>query len=94
MLTARATQELTRFDLDLTGLKVTAVTVDRAQAAFRRDGQELVVTPRHALRKNQEFRVTVAYHGTPSPSPTPTARRTLDPHRRRRVPSRARRRAP
>ncbi|MGW7794183.1 hypothetical protein, partial [Streptomyces tricolor] len=71
VLTARATQELTRFDLDLTGLKVTAVTVDRAQAAFRRDGQELVVTPRHALRRNQEFRVTVAYHGTPEPVTDP-----------------------
>ncbi|MEV5173965.1 M1 family metallopeptidase [Streptomyces flaveolus] len=71
VLTARATQRLTRFDLDLAGLKVTAVTVDRAKAAFRRAGQELVVTPRHALRAGQEFRVTVAYHGTPKPVTDP-----------------------
>ncbi|MFE2102854.1 MULTISPECIES: M1 family metallopeptidase [unclassified Streptomyces] len=65
VLTVRATQKLTRFDLDLKGLKVTGVTVDRTAAGFRRDGQELVVTPRHTLRKDQEFRVTVTYHGTP-----------------------------
>ncbi|AYN42947.1 M1 family peptidase [Streptomyces dangxiongensis] len=71
VLTARATQRLTRFDLDLKGLKVTSVTVDRATAAFRRDGQELVVTPRHALRPGREFRVAVAYHGTPEPVTDP-----------------------
>ncbi|MEU6666689.1 M1 family metallopeptidase [Streptomyces sp. NPDC046727] len=71
VLTARATQRLTRFDLDLSGLKVTAVTVGRTEAGFRRDGQELVVTPRHALRAGQEFRVTVAYHGTPKPVTDP-----------------------
>ncbi|MEV6836678.1 M1 family metallopeptidase [Streptomyces sp. NPDC051133] len=71
VLTARATQRLTRFDLDLSGLKVTGVTVDRAAAAFRRDGQELVVTPRRALRAGRQFRVTVAYHGTPKPVTDP-----------------------
>ncbi|MFB0614528.1 M1 family metallopeptidase [Streptomyces sp. AGS-58] len=70
-LTARATQRLTRFDLDLSGLKVTSVTVDRATAAFRREGRELVITPRHALRPGREFRVTVAYHGTPEPVTDP-----------------------
>ncbi|MBL1084689.1 M1 family metallopeptidase [Streptomyces actinomycinicus] len=71
VLTARAGRRLTRFDLDLKGLKVTAVTVDRTPATFRRDGQELVVTPRHALRAGQDFRVTVAYHGTPKPVTDP-----------------------
>nr|WP_229815994.1 M1 family metallopeptidase [Streptomyces lucensis] len=71
VLTARAAQRLTRFDLDLKGLKVTAVTVDRAAASFRRSGQELVVTPRHALRAGHRFRVTVAYHGTPKPVTDP-----------------------
>ncbi|MEU2061039.1 M1 family metallopeptidase [Streptomyces sp. NPDC013455] len=70
-LTARATHRLGRFDLDLRGLQVTAVTVDRTPAAFRRDGQELVVTPRRTLREGQEFRVTVAYHGTPEPVTDP-----------------------
>ncbi|MHB9864047.1 M1 family metallopeptidase [Streptomyces sp. YIM S03343] len=65
VLTARATQRLTRFDLDLKGLKITALTVDRASADYRRDGQELIVTPRRALAKGREFRVAVTYHGTP-----------------------------
>ncbi|MET8244483.1 M1 family metallopeptidase [Streptomyces sp. NPDC005202] len=65
VLTARATQRLTRFDLDFKGLKVTGLTVDHVKADYRRDGQELVVTPRTALRKGQEFRVTVTYNGTP-----------------------------
>ncbi|MFJ3640387.1 M1 family metallopeptidase [Streptomyces sp. NPDC090108] len=65
-LTAHAGRRLTRFDLDLKGLKVTGVTVDRAAARFTRDGQELVVTPRHALRAGQEFHVTVTYGGVPA----------------------------
>ncbi|MFK4148766.1 M1 family metallopeptidase [Streptomyces sp. NPDC004065] len=71
VLTARATQRLTRFDLDLKGLKVTGVTVDHVKAAHRRDGQELVVTPRTALRKGRTFRVTVTYNGTPAPVTDP-----------------------
>ncbi|MFD3589982.1 M1 family metallopeptidase [Streptomyces sp. NPDC058683] len=65
VLTARATQKLTRFDLDLNGLKVTRVTVDGRTARFSRSGQELVVTPSHTLAKGREFRVAVTYNGTP-----------------------------
>jgi aminopeptidase N len=71
VLTARATQNLARFDLDLKGLKVTGVNVDQARAGFRRQGQELVITPRRALREGEEFRVTVAYQGTPKPVTDP-----------------------
>ncbi|MCX5095366.1 M1 family metallopeptidase [Streptomyces sp. NBC_00365] len=71
VITARATQRLTRFDLDFKGLKVTGVTVDRAKASYHRDGQELVVTPRHSLQRNREFRVTVTYSGTPKPATDP-----------------------
>ncbi|MFK4227949.1 M1 family metallopeptidase [Streptomyces sp. NPDC019890] len=71
VITARATQRLTRFDLDLKGLKVTGITVNHAKAAFRRDGQELVVTPKHPIRKGQEFRTTVTYAGTPGPVTDP-----------------------
>ncbi|WP_055490936.1 M1 family metallopeptidase [Streptomyces sp. TP-A0356] len=71
VLRARATQRLTRFDLDLMGLEVTGVTVDHVKASFRRDGQELVVTPRQALRPGQDFRVAVGYQGTPNPVTDP-----------------------
>ncbi|MFF0156304.1 M1 family metallopeptidase [Streptomyces sp. NPDC005263] len=71
VLTARATQRLSRFDLDLAGLKVTGLTVDHAKAEYRRDGQELVVTPRHALRKGDRFQVTVTYSGKPAPVTDP-----------------------
>ncbi|MFE8949017.1 M1 family metallopeptidase [Streptomyces sp. NPDC007856] len=71
VLDARATQHLSRFDLDLKGLKVSGVTVDGTPAAFRRDGQELVVTPRHTLPAGRGFRVTVSYDGTPRPVTDP-----------------------
>ena len=51
VITARATQDLSRFDLDLRGLHVGRVTVDGAPAAFKRDGQELVITPAAGIRK-------------------------------------------
>ncbi|MET7443414.1 hypothetical protein ABZS63_41765, partial [Streptomyces sp. NPDC005568] len=49
----------------------TGVTVGHDKAAFRRDGQELVITPKHALREGREFRVTVTYAGTPGPVTDP-----------------------
>ena len=71
VLTARATQRLSRFDLDLDGLKVTGLTVDHVKAEYRRDGQELVITPRHALRKGGRFQVAVTYSGKPAPVTDP-----------------------
>ncbi|WP_406010722.1 M1 family metallopeptidase [Streptomyces sp. NBC_00637] len=71
VLTARATRRLTRFDLDFQGLKVTGLTVDHVKAAHKRAGQELVVTPRRALRKGERFQVAVTYDGTPGPVTDP-----------------------
>ncbi|MFE9613954.1 M1 family metallopeptidase [Streptomyces sp. NPDC006012] len=71
VLTVHATQPLSRFDLDLHGLEVTGVTVDRERANVGRTGQELVITPHQALRKDQVFTVTVAYNGTPEPVTDP-----------------------
>ncbi|MXM66066.1 M1 family peptidase [Streptomyces sp. HUCO-GS316] len=71
VLTARATKKLTRFDLDLKGLKVTGLKVGHDRAEFRRRGQELVVTPRRTLHKGETFKVTVAYRGTPKPVTDP-----------------------
>jgi aminopeptidase N len=64
---ARATQNLSSFDLDFLGpLKIGGLTVNGRGAAFQRTGaQELVVTPPRGLRAGQPFRVDVAYSGVP-----------------------------
>ena len=67
VITARATQNLSRFDLDLRGLHVGGVTVDGARASFRRDGQELVITPAAGIRNGRTFVVAVDYDGHPNP---------------------------
>jgi aminopeptidase N len=65
-VSARATQSLSSFDLDLHGLTVDSVQVDGQQARFHRTGyQELVITPSRPLWRGQDFVVTVAYHGVP-----------------------------
>lgn len=64
-LTARATQDLTAFDLDLDGLDVEKVTVDGAGARWNRAGHELTVRPHDDLDEGRVFRLTVRYSGTP-----------------------------
>ncbi|MEU1270915.1 M1 family metallopeptidase [Streptomyces sp. NPDC005799] len=64
-LTARATQNLSAFDLDLKGLDVQEVTVEGRSARFNRAGQELTVRPHDDLDDGETFRVTVRYSGTP-----------------------------
>lgn len=65
VITALATEDLSAFDLDLAGMDVRAVTVDGADAGFRRDGQELVVRPADALAEGETFEVRVRYSGSP-----------------------------
>jgi aminopeptidase N len=60
---ARATQDLSSFNLDLRDLKVSSVTVNGADASFTRKGQELTVTPAAGLRRNRGFSVRVVYAG-------------------------------
>ena len=62
---ARATKALSRFNLDFDGEAVSAVWVDGRSAAFRVDGEELVITPRHSLRDNERFTTTVNYTSGP-----------------------------
>src|SRR4051794_41290755 len=52
---ARATQSLSRLDLDFSGRSVGTVAVNGAPAAFRRDGQELIITPRKAIGDGARF---------------------------------------
>jgi aminopeptidase N len=66
-ITARATQALSRFNLDLYKLTVHSVEVDGQPATFERDGQhELVVTPAEPMNKDDTFQVRVRYDGSPS----------------------------
>jgi aminopeptidase N len=65
-ITATATQNLSRFDLDLSGLTVRSVTVNRSAARWVRSGQELRITPPAGLPKGQGFVVAVTYDGSPA----------------------------
>ncbi|MGH3881092.1 MAG: M1 family metallopeptidase [Actinophytocola sp.] len=63
---AKATGDLERFNLDLSGLKVSAVEVDGEAAKFERQGEhELVVTPAASVADGAEFTARVRYAGVP-----------------------------
>ncbi len=65
---AKATQNLSRFDLDLQQLTVHEVRINGREVRWHRDGQELQITPRHGLRTGTRFTVTVKYGGMPKPA--------------------------
>ena len=56
MITARATQNLSAFNLDFHGLTLRSLTVDGRSARLEPDGGELTVTPRKGLRKGPRSR--------------------------------------
>jgi aminopeptidase N len=64
-ITARATQDLSRFDLDLYGMHVQEVRVDDVVARFARSGPELQITPRSGILSGSAFSVSVRYAGSP-----------------------------
>jgi aminopeptidase N len=65
-VTAKATADLTRFNLDLHELTVSEVRVGDQAAKFAQEGDhELVITPAAALPANQPFTVVVTYGGEP-----------------------------
>ncbi|MFE0653588.1 M1 family metallopeptidase [Streptomyces sp. NPDC059534] len=66
-ITARATQDLSAFNLDLAGLTVAAATVDGAPAAHNRAGNELTLRPHDEIPEGAEFEATVTYTGVPEP---------------------------
>src|SRR4029453_18952835 len=63
---ATATQNLSRFDLDLRGFRISRLLVKGQAASFARDGQELVITPAAGLPAGQPFTVVVGYAGEPA----------------------------
>src|SRR4051794_27448711 len=59
---AKATQSLSRFDLDFAGDSLGSVSVNDLPATFVRDGEELVITPRHPLAEGLPFLVRVSHY--------------------------------
>src|SRR6186997_878442 len=67
VIKAKATQNLSRFDLDLRGFSISRLLVNGVAATFARDGeQELVITPQSGITSGSAFTVTVSYNGTPT----------------------------
>jgi len=68
-ITARATQALSRFNLDLDGLRVQSVKVDGRAASWRHRDGELVITPRSGLPSGTRFVTVIEYRGVPQTLP-------------------------
>ncbi|HEY4633972.1 MAG TPA: M1 family aminopeptidase [Candidatus Limnocylindrales bacterium] len=62
---AKATQNLSAFNLDLSGLTIRSVKVNGKTAAWSRAEDELTVTPRRGLDKHKRFTVRIRYDGVP-----------------------------
>ena len=62
---ALAEQRLSRFSLDLAGMRVTAVEVDGRKARFNRGRDKLKVVPAAPIPRGAGFVVTVHYEGKP-----------------------------
>ena len=66
-INATATQNLSRFDLDLRGFSISRLLVNGQAASFARDGeQELVITPAAGLTSGSAFTVVIDYAGIPA----------------------------
>ncbi|WP_274560028.1 M1 family metallopeptidase [Streptomyces spiramyceticus] len=67
-ITARATQDLSAFNLDLHGMNVTSATVEGQKVAVSRAGDELTLTPRSGAgpTDGETFRTVVGYSGRPA----------------------------
>lgn len=62
-ITVEAAQNLSEFSFDFVGPDVSSVVVDGAVAGWRREGPELIVTPRAALPAGTRAEVSVNYAG-------------------------------
>jgi aminopeptidase N len=62
---ARATAGLSRFSLDLDGLKVTSVSVDGEAAKFGRGRGKVKIVPATPIAKGERFTVELRYQGLP-----------------------------
>lgn len=65
-ITATALQDLSSFNLDFRGPKVRKIVVGDAEAAFERQGQELVIAPGAGIPRGDVFETVVSYSGRPA----------------------------
>ncbi|MFG1623052.1 M1 family aminopeptidase [Kribbella sp. NPDC049227] len=64
-ISARATQNLSRFNLDLQGLTVRSIIVNGRPADWSRAADELTVKPRSGLPTSKDFTTVIRYDGIP-----------------------------
>ena len=81
-IAAKATQDLSSFNLDFIGFEISSIAINDQPADFDRDGQELTITPPTRLQADEAFTITVQYSGSPdnfnSQSPFQTGWVTFD----------------
>jgi aminopeptidase N len=66
LVTAKASEDLEKFNLDLQGLEVESITVGGTDAKFTRSGDhELVITPAAPVASGSAFETRVKYSGVP-----------------------------
>lgn len=66
---ARATQNLSQFNLDFDGLEISAVAIDGCAASWTRADGELIITPARGLPDGTPFEVLISYAGVPESFP-------------------------
>lgn len=62
---AKATQNLSSFNLDFMDFEITTITVNGRPADFKHSQRELTITPSTRLAENETFTVEVQYQGSP-----------------------------
>lgn len=68
---AQATQPLSAFNLDFSGLTIERVTVNQRKAKYLQNERELTITPARPIDDGDVFTVTVTYSGSPEATPSP-----------------------
>ncbi len=69
LLTIKATQELTAFNLDFHELAIVSLTVNDQPAQFSRADNELTIVLPQLVHNGETFKVSVTYTGKPEPIP-------------------------
>jgi aminopeptidase N len=65
VIEVRATENLSAFDLDFSGMNILLIQVDYVEAQYSRSGTELTITPVTGLTNGDLFTVRVDYEGKP-----------------------------